>query len=190
MKGKWHQTFFRNDHPLILELGCGRGEYTIQLAEKFPSNNYIGIDFKGARLWRGAKTALENKMNHVAFLRIQIQRIESYFSSNEVDELWITFPDPQPQQSREHKRLTSLRFLEMYKKFLKKDGIVHLKTDSLGLYEFTRTVIAENNLPLLAFTIDLYNSDLHDEILDIKTTYEKIFLQQGSKICYLKFRLQ
>jgi tRNA (guanine-N7-)-methyltransferase len=190
MKGKWNEKFFRNDRPLILELGCGRGEYTINLAEKFPSSNYIGIDFKGARLWRGAKTALENEMNHVAFLRIQIQRIESYFALNEVDEVWITFPDPQPQQSREHKRLTSFRFLAMYKNLLRKPGIIHLKTDNRGLYEYTLDVIRENNLSLLASTDDLYHSNLHDEVLGIKTTYEKIFLQQGSKICYLKFRLQ
>jgi tRNA (guanine-N7-)-methyltransferase len=190
MKGKWKENFFKNDNPIVLELGCGRGEYTINLAEKFPANNYIGIDFKGARLWRGAKTAIENKMSHVAFLRIQIQRIESYFASNEVNEVWITFPDPQPQQSREHKRLTSHRFLAMYKNLLSKDGTVHLKTDSRDLYEYTLSVIRENNLPLFAFTEDVYNSDLHDEVLDIKTTYEKIFLQQGSKICYLKFGLQ
>ncbi len=190
MKGKWRELFFRNNHPVILELGCGRGEYTIHLAEKFPRNNYIGVDFKGARLWRGAKTAIENEMKHVAFLRIQIQRIESYFGKDEVDDIWITFPDPQPQQSREHKRLTSLRFLNMYKNFLRPSGIVHLKTDSRDLCEYTLEVIRENNFPLLASTNDLYNSDLHDEILDVKTTYEKIFLKQGSKICYLKFRLQ
>lgn len=190
MKGKWNEKFFLNNNPIVLELGCGRGEYTVNLAEMFPENNYIGIDFKGARLWRGAKTATENNMCHVAFLRMQIQYIETFFSKDEVSEIWITFPDPQPQQSREQKRLTSPRFISMYKNILKKNGTIHLKTDNAGLYDYTCGVISENNFPLLASTNDLYNSELHDEVLGIKTTYEKIFLKQGSKICYLKFRLQ
>jgi tRNA (guanine-N7-)-methyltransferase len=187
MKGKWNEKFFGNNHPLILELGCGRGEYTINLAEKFPGNNYIGIDFKGARLWRGAKSALENEMKHVAFLRIQIQRIESYFASGEVDELWITFPDPQPQKSRERKRLTCPRFLEMYKNLLKPSGIIHLKTDNSGLYSYTLELIATSGYKLLSATDDLYADSLVDEALEIKTSYEKSYLRKGSKICYLRF---
>ena len=189
MKGIWNDKFFKNNHPLILELGCGRGEYTVNLATMFPQNNYVGIDFKGARLWRGAKTALENKLHHVAFLRIQIQRIENYFDAGEVGEIWLTFPDPQPQKSRERKRLTSPRFLSMYKNILKKNGVIHLKTDDQGLYEYTVDVIKANNFSTQAYTNDLYNSDLCDETLSIKTTYEKIFMKQGATICYLKFAL-
>jgi len=190
LKGRWNESFFKNDHHIVLELGCGRGEYTVHLAKKFPENNYIGIDFKGARLWRGAKTALEDKMNHVAFLRIRIERIESYFLQNEINEIWITFPDPQFKRIREKKRLTSIEFLSMYKNILKKDGIVHLKTDNAELYNYTLEVIKKNNFSILISTDDLYNSGLQNEILEVKTTYEKIFLQQGSKICYLKFMLQ
>ncbi len=187
IKGCWNDKFFRNNHPIVLELGCGRGEYTANLAGMFPENNYIGIDFKGARLWRGAKTAMENKWLHVAFLRIQIQQIENYFAPEEVNEVWITFPDPQPQKNRERKRLTSPRFLNMYKRILKKNGIIHLKTDDQGLYEYTVDAIRENDFILLESTPDLYHSDLYNEVLQIKTTYENIFVEQGSKINYLKF---
>jgi tRNA (guanine-N7-)-methyltransferase len=190
LKGEWNKKVFKNNHPLVLELGCGRGEYTVKLAEIFPRNNYIGIDFKGARLWRGAKTALEKEMNNVAFLRIQIQRLENYFAPGEVSEIWITFPDPQPQTSRERLRLTAPVFLSAYKNILKENGIVHLKTDHPGLYEYSLNLIHENNLTVLTSTNDLYDSGLHDEVLSIQTTYEKIFLEQGSKICYLKFKMQ
>ena len=188
MKGEWNKKFFKNNHPVILELGCGRAEYTVALATLFPQNNYIGIDFKGARLWKGAKTAQENNLSNVAFLRIQIQRIENYFAPGEVNEIWLTFPDPQPQKSRERKRLTALRFLSMYKNILKKNGIIHLKTDDDGFYEYTLSVLKENKLSVLESTGDLYRSALHDEVLGIKTTYEKIFIAQGARINYLKFR--
>lgn len=188
IKGGWNKTFFLNNHPIVLELGCGRGEYTASLAGMFPDNNYIGIDFKGARLWRGAKTALENNWNHVAFLRIQIQQIENYFAQEEVHEVWLTFPDPQPQKNRERKRLTSPRFLSMYKKILKKTGVIHLKTDDQGLYEYTNNMVKENDFVILDSTPDLYHSELYSDVLQIKTTYEKIFVAKGSKICYLKFR--
>lgn len=187
LKGKWHSDFFRNEHPIVLELGCGRGEYTVNLAERFPEKNFIGIDWKGARLWRGAKTSLENKMPNVAFLRIQIQNILNFFSKDEVSEIWITFPDPQPQQSRERKRLTSPRFLNMYKQFLAPGGIIHLKTDNAPLYEYTLDVLQSHHYNKRYATNDLYHSDASDEILGIKTTYEKMFLDQGLKICYLKF---
>ena len=187
LKGKWHQNFFKNNHPIVLELGCGRGEYTVNLAEKFPDKNFIGVDWKGARLWRGAKTSHENKMSNVAFLRILIQNIGSFFSKDEVSEIWITFPDPQPQQSRERKRLTSTRFLEFYKQFLIPRGIIHLKTDNKPLYDYTLEVISENGYNKIYATDDLYHSNAGDEILGIKTTYEKMFLEQGLKICYLKF---
>ncbi len=189
IKGAWKQEFFRNSQPIVLELGCGRGEYTVNMATMFPHNNYVGIDFKGARLWRGAKTALENHMQHVGFLRIQIQYIESYFAQGEVDEVWITFPDPQPQQSREQKRLTSPRFISMYRNILREGGIVHLKTDNYDLFQYTMDIIDKNKFRLLASTDDLYSSELKEEELKIQTTYEKIFLQQGARICYLKFML-
>ena len=189
LKGKWHSAFFKNEHPIVLELGCGRGEYTVNLAEKFPDKNFIGIDWKGARLWRGAKTSFENKMSNVAFLRIMIQNIGNYFSEDEVSEIWITFPDPQPQLSRERKRLTSPRFLNLYRQMLKKGGIIHLKTDNKPFYDYTIQVIKENNLRNIYSTDDLYHSDAGDEILGIKTTYEKMFLEKGFKICYLKFSL-
>ncbi len=187
LKGKWHSDFFKNANPIVLELGCGRGEYTVSLAEKFPEKNFVGLDWKGARLWRGAKTALENNMSNVAFLRIMIQNILNFFSKDEVSEIWITFPDPQPQQSRERKRLTSPRFLNHYRQILKECGIIHLKTDNQPFYEYTLGVIEEDNLKKIYSTNDLYHSDAGNEILGIKTTYEKMFLEQGSRICYLKF---
>ena len=187
LKGKWHTDFFRNQNPIVLELGCGRGEYTVTLAEKFPEKNFIGVDWKGARLWRGARTSFDNKMPNVAFLRIQIQNILNFFSADEVGEIWITFPDPQPQKSRERKRLTCPRFLEMYRKFLKEGGLIHLKTDNRGLFDYTSGVIEEKKMKLFHSTVDLYNTDPGDEVLGIKTTYEKMFLEKGEKICYLKF---
>ena len=187
LKGKWHAEFFKNNNPIVLELGCGRGEYTVNLAEKFPSKNFVGVVWKGARLWRGAKTSFENKMPNVAFLRIQIQNILNFFSRDEVNEIWITFPDPQLQQSRERKRLTSPRFLHLFRQILAADGIIHLKTDSRPLYDYTLNVIDENKFRKIYATDDLYHSDGKNEILGIKTTYEKIFLEQGSKICYIKF---
>ncbi len=189
LKGKWLNDFFKNRNPIVLELGCGRGEYTVNLAEKFPEKNFVGVDWKGARLWRGAKTVQENKMQNVAFLRIMIQNILNFFSKDEVSEIWITFPDPQPQKTRERKRLTALRFLNQYKQILVEGGIIHLKTDNKFFYDYTLGVVTENNLKNLYATDDLYHSDAEDEILGIKTTYEKMFLEKGSKICYLKFTL-
>ncbi|MEO8086858.1 MAG: tRNA (guanosine(46)-N7)-methyltransferase TrmB [Bacteroidota bacterium] len=189
LKGKWHTDFFKNQNPIVLELGCGRGEYTVSLAEKFPEKNFVGIDWKGARLWRGAKTAQDNKMTNVAFLRIMIQNILNFFSHDEVSEIWITFPDPQPQPSKERKRLTSLRFLNMYKQLLMPGGIIHLKTDNKAFYDFTLEVIGENKFKNIYATDDLYHSDADNEILGIKTTYENMFLEQGMKICYIKFAI-
>lgn len=189
LKGKWNQEFFKRDAPLVLELACGRGEYTINLCNKFPEKNFIGIDWKGARLWRGAKTVHEENYKHVAFLRIQILNILSFFSANEVDEIWITFPDPHLLKSREQKRLTSQRFLDLYRKFTKSGAIINLKTDSKALYDFTLEVIAEQKLEILKQTDNLYSSDLLDDILSIKTTYEKIWLKEGLDICYLQYRL-
>lgn len=186
-KGQWSSGFFKNDHPLVLELACGKGEYTVTLAGLFPEKNFIGIDYKGNRIWRGAKTAIEDQINNVAFLRIQIEMILDYFAPGEVDEIWITFPDPQPQISREKKRLTSPRFLEKYKEILKPGGFVNLKTDNDGLHAYTAEKIEELKLNLRVKTEDLYHSSHADEVLSIKTYYEKKYLQENKNINYLKF---
>jgi len=185
--GKWSKRFFKNNNPVVLELGCGKGEYTVNLARMFPDKNFIGIDYKGNRIWRGAKTALEEGINNVAFLRIQIENIQDYFDPHEVDEIWITFPDPQPQLSREKKRLTSPRFLDKYKQILKPDGFINLKTDNDGLHAYTAEKIDELKLNLHTKTEDLYNSPDVDEVLSIKTYYEKKYLKDNKNINYLKF---
>lgn len=187
LKGKWSSEYFKNDNPIVIELGCGKGEYTIGLAEKYTDKNFIGIDIKGARMWRGAKTALENKMSHVAFVRCRIDNICSIFGRDEISEIWITFPDPQPGKAK--KRLTSPKFLNYYTNFLQKDGFVNLKTDNTMLYDYTTDVINHNSLPVIKTTNDLYNSDITNEILSIKTHYESIFLKQNIPIKYLRFKL-
>jgi len=186
-KGQWSKEFFKNDNPLVLELACGKGEYTVNLATMFPDKNFIGIDYKGNRIWRGAKTALEDGVTNVGFLRIQIETLLDYFAPGEVDEIWITFPDPQPQLSREKKRLTSDRFLEMYKSILKPGGFVNLKTDNDALHAYTAEKIAETGLNLHVKTEDLYKSEHADEVLSIKTYYEKKYLRDNKNINYLKF---
>ena len=194
MKGSWRSGFFNNGHPLVLELGCGKGEYTVGMAKKFPEKNFIGIDIKGARMWRGSKTALEEGITNAAFLRTRIEFIVNCFAKDEVDEIWITFPDPQPKDRQEKKRLTGKPFIERYKNFLKPDGIVHLKTDSDFFYTFTLEEIEKNGYQLLENTADLYGEAIEDmnnttqEILSIKTHYEKIFTKKGHKIHYLKFK--
>ncbi len=187
LKGNWSQKQFSNQKPLVLELACGKGEYTVNLAKMFPEKNFIGIDYKGNRIWRGAKTALEENIPNVAFLRIQIEHILEYFAEAEISEIWITFPDPQPQISREKKRLTSSRFLDMYKIILKPNGIMHLKTDNDTLHAYTHEKIAELGLQLFVRTEDLYKSDFADEVLSIKTYYEKKYLATDKNINYLKF---
>jgi len=184
-KGCWSARHFGNDKPLILELACGKGEYTVNLAKLFPEKNFIGIDYKGNRIWRGAKTALEEGISNVAFLRIQIENLLDYFAEGEVSEIWITFPDPQPQISREKKRLTSPRFLEKYRIVFNKEGILHLKTDNDDLHAYTLEKIKELDLNLLSRTEDLYKSDLVNEILSIKTYYEKKYLLHDKNINYL-----
>jgi tRNA (guanine-N7-)-methyltransferase len=190
LKGKWSSDFFKNDHPIVLELGCGKGEYTIGLAQQKPDFNFIGVDIKGARLWRGLKTAHEKNMQNVAFLRTRIELINYFFSENEVSEIWITFPDPQPRNSREKKRLTSPIFLERYRQFLKKDGIIHLKTDSDLLYNYTMESLEERLNPVQYSTDDLYATNEELEVKQIRTFYEQIWLSQGLKIKYIRFGLK
>ncbi|HLN52863.1 MAG TPA: tRNA (guanosine(46)-N7)-methyltransferase TrmB [Lentimicrobium sp.] len=186
MKGKWRQ-FFGNDNPIILELGCGKGEYIVALSARYPEKNFIGIDIKGARMWRGAKTTFENNIRNAAFIRTRIDQIECLFEENEIDGIWITFPDPQPAKAR--KRLTSPMFLNRYKKFLKPDSIIHLKTDNTDLFTYTLEVIAQEGYALLFHTFDLYNNDLEDDVMLTQTHYEKLFLEQGVAIKYLRFTM-
>ncbi|MGN0004240.1 MAG: tRNA (guanosine(46)-N7)-methyltransferase TrmB [Sphingobacterium composti] len=186
-KGKWASKFFDNDKPIILELACGKGEYTVNLAKMFPEYNFIGVDYKGNRIWRGAKTALEEGIKNVGFLRIQIETILEHFDENEVTEIWITFPDPQPQDSREKKRLTNPNFLERYKFILKDDGIMHLKTDNDGFYAYTLEQIEAMDLTKFKETTDLYKSDLVDNVLSIKTYYERKYLAVDKNINYVQW---
>ena len=187
LKGNWNNFHFKNNHPLVLELACGKGEYSVNLAKLFPEKNFIGIDYKGNRIWRGAKTALDEGIKNVAFLRIQIEHILEYFEKGEVSEIWITFPDPQPQISREKKRLTFPGFLDKYRVVLEPHGILHLKTDNDALHAYTHEKIAELGLQLHVRTEDLYRSDFADEVLSIKTYYEKKYLASEKNINYLKF---
>ena len=191
LKENW-QTEFCNKNPIILELGCGRGEYTTGLAKLFPNQNFIGIDIKGARLWKGAKTATENKLINVRFLRTKVDFIEKFFGPEEVDEIWLTFSDPQPKKPR--KRLTSPLFINRYKTFLKKNGIIHLKTDSDLLYEYTLEQIKEQNFTIIKNINDIYSSKskLENKLMDllhIKTFYEEKWLKESIKIKYISFRL-
>lgn len=190
LKGKWASQFFKNENPVILELACGKGEYTVNLAKLFPHINFIGIDYKGNRIWRGAKTALEEGIPNVGFLRIQIETILEYFEEGEIDEIWITFPDPQPQISREKKRLTHPKFLERYKSLLKEDGIMHLKTDNDDFYAYTLEQIDLANLLKIKETTDLYKSDLQNEVLSIKTYYERKYLAHSKNINYVEWTFE
>ena len=187
-KGKWCSDFFHRDAPIVVELGCGKGEYTVGLAKSDLSRNYIGVDIKGARMWRGAKTAEEEEISNAAFLRTEIENIDKFFRPGEVEELWITFPDPQMQKVR--KRLTSTRFLNLYRMILRDGGIVNLKTDSPFLYEYTRRLVLLNGFEVLADTDDLYGTGNADPVSSIKTFYEQQWLARGKKIKLLSFRLK
>ncbi len=189
LKGKWSQDFFKNNHPIILELGCGKGEYTVGLARNNPQQNFIGIDIKGARMWRGAKTAMEENRTNVGFLRTHIGQIEQFFAKEEVSEIWITFPDPQPQKPRTNKRLTCQRFLMRYKNILKPNALIHLKTDNAPFFDFTLETIQEHGHLLHFETHDLYHSGIDNELTQIQTHYESIFRAEGHPICYLNFSL-
>ena len=189
LKGHWHEAFFHNDRPIVLELGCGKGEYTVALAERDPSRNYLGIDIKGARMWRGAKTATERGMANVGFLRTRIEFINSLFAEGEVAEIWITFPDPQLKTRRAKKRLTSPLFLDCYAQFLAPGGWINLKTDSQHLYRYTGEVIRRCGLRCEVSNPDIYGSGFADKVLSIKTAYEQMFLDRGLPITYTRFTL-
>lgn len=190
LKGFWKKEF-KNNNPIILELGCGKGEYTINLAKKFPANNYVGIDIKGSRIWKGAKYATENELHNVRFLRTQIEFLPYCFSSNEVSEIWITFPDPQIKYRRRKKRLTSFDMFSKYKCFLKEKSLVHLKTDSQFLHGYTLGVLERLNSKIIVSSHDIYNSNLIDkyDYLKIKTFYEKKFLKNNLAITYICFQI-
>ena len=191
MKGHWREQYFKNNHPVVLELGCGKGEYTVELARLYPEMNFIGVDIKGARMWTGAKQALEAGLKNVAFLRTNIEIIDRFFAESEVQEIWLTFSDPQMKNA--HKRLTSTFFLNRYRKFLVDGGIVHLKTDSNFLFTYTTCMVKENKLPVVFSTEDLYHTEGLDEeihkILSIQTYYESMWIERGLNIRYMKFLL-
>ncbi|MEZ5083596.1 MAG: tRNA (guanosine(46)-N7)-methyltransferase TrmB [Bacteroidales bacterium] len=187
MKSNWGKRFFKNDHPIVLEIGCGKGEYTVGLAQKYPTKNFIGIDIKGARIWRGAKTSFENKMKNVAFLRLKIEQLMFCFSEEEVDEIWITFPDPQPKAKEIRKRLTAPRFLETYRNILKTGGIIHLKTDNLNLFNYSVCILPGNKFSVLYKTANLYQSDFNGDAPQIQTYYERKYLKENIPIKYLMF---
>lgn len=188
MKGKWNELFFKNNNPIVLELGCGKGEYTVGLGKLFPNKNFIGLDIKGARMWTGAKQSLEDGMTNVAFLRTHIEMINQFFDKGEIAEIWITFPDP--QMNKVNKRMTSTRFMKLYREILQEDGIIHLKSDSSFMFTYTSAMVELNNLPVLYETDNLYASDLVDDILSIQTYYEAQWISRGLTIKYLKFRCE
>lgn len=191
LKGKWASTFFKNTKPIVLELGCGKGEYSVGLAERYPEKNFIGIDIKGARFWRGAKTALENNLQNVGFLRTQIELIESCFAQDEVSEIWITFPDPQIKYKRTKHRLTNSEFLERYKNILKKDGIIHLKTDSEFLHGYTLGLLHGLGHEVLYANHHVYKNEGAPEVVTaIQTFYETQYLSLNKPITYIQFKLK
>ncbi len=191
LKGKWKTDFFKNDKPIVLELGCGKGEYTIGMAERYPQNNYIGIDIKGARFWRGAKTAVEGGLDNVAFLRTQIELIEHFFAEGEVAEIWITFPDPQIKYKRTKHRLTNAEFLQRYKKILEPGGIVNLKTDSEFMHGYTLGLLHGEGHQVLYANHNVYRNEGAPEIVTtIQTFYEQQYLEQDKAITYIKFRIK
>lgn len=191
IKGHWKESYFKNENPMTVELACGRGEYSVGLARKFPQQNFLGVDVKGDRLWKGSTWAFDENLKNVGFLRTQILNIESFFEENEIDEIWLTFPDPRPRKRDVKRRLTSPRFLEMFKKILKQDGWFRFKTDNTNLFDYTLEELnLRSDILDLKFTHDLYESDLREEGFDIKTRYEEIFSAQGEKIKYLRFRFK
>jgi tRNA (guanine-N7-)-methyltransferase len=187
LKGKWHSEIFKNQNPITLELACGKGEYSIALSHKFPKRNFIGVDIKGPRMWLGAKIALEMNLWNVRYLRAFIDHLENFFTENEVDEIWIVFPDP--YLKKERKRLTSPKFLEIYRRVMKPGGLIHLKTDSKTLFDYTCEVILEEKCELVEIVQDVYRDSTDIELVSIQTFYEKMHLQHGKTIRYISFRL-
>ncbi len=191
IKGRWCNDHFKNENPITVELACGRGEYSVGLGRMFPDRNFIGVDIKGERIWKGSTWASEEKLSNVAFLRTQILLIENFFEAREIDEIWLTFPDPRPRKRDIKRRLTSPRFIEMYKKLLRPGGWFRLKTDNTVLFEYTLEEIQQRtDIDELAFTRDLYTSELRPECFDIKTRYEEEFAAKGERIKYLRFRFK
>ena len=191
LKGNWRQQFFKNENPLVLELGCGKGEYSVELAKKYPNKNFIGIDIKGARFWRGAKTAIEDNIENVAFLRTQIELIEYAFAENEVDEIWITFPDPQIKYKRTKHRMTNSEFLKRYKKVLKPEGIVNLKTDSEFMHGYTLGLLHGEGHEVLYANHNVYKQEgSPEEVTSIQTFYESQYLEQNKPITYIRFKIK
>jgi tRNA (guanine-N7-)-methyltransferase len=189
-KGRWNSEIFNNDNPIVFELACGKGTYTLELARRNPSKNFVGIDIKGARIWKGAKQALEEKLENVRFLRIYIGHLEEYFAPKEVADTWITFPDPYPRRSDRSKRLTSPKFLSIYEKVLKPDADIHFKTDSKELFRYTKQSVRQFGCTIYDVVEDIYKDRPKDELLTIKTDYEKRHLEEGKIIRYMKFGLQ
>jgi tRNA (guanine-N7-)-methyltransferase len=188
IKGKWNELYFKNTNPITIELACGRGEYTVGLAELFPQRNFIGIDVKGDRLWKGSTWAVERNLGNVGFLRADIFGLPVFFEPGEVSEIWITFPDPRPKKRDIKRRLTSPRYMEIYKSLIQKGGWVRFKTDNTGLFEYTLLELGmRNDINNFQFTNDLYNSELRPECFDIKTRYEQMFAAEGELIKYLRF---
>ena len=190
LKGKWNSEYFKNENPIVLELGCGKGEYSVALGEKFPEKNFIGVDIKGARFWRGAKTAIEKGISNVAFLRTQIELIDKLFAGSEVSEIWITFPDPQIKYKRTKHRMTNMEFLARYKKILKPDGIVHLKTDSEFMHGYTLGLLHGQGHEVLYANHNIYrNEGAPEEVTGIQTFYEQFYLEQDKPITYIRFKI-
>ena len=189
LKGKWNTDYFKTDRPITLELGCGRGEYTVGLARQFPDVNFIGADIKGARIFKGASTALNEKLQHVAFVRTHIEMAGRFFNAGEISEIWLTFPDPQEKNRRRKKRLTGPRFLSLYREFLKPGGAINLKTDNQLFFNYTLALLKENRFPVHAVTNDLYSSDIEGMTYQIRTHYEQMFLNEGKRILYVRFSI-